>query len=44
MVNYGRVEVKGGPLAAQVDPASTKPVNQRSYGVDVLQTRVQIDF
>ncbi len=44
MVNYGRVEVKGGPLAAQVDPASTKPVNQRGYGVDVLQTRVQIDF
>ena len=44
LVKYGRVEVTGGPLAAQVDPASTKPVNQRSYGVDVLQTRVQIDF
>lgn len=44
MVNYGRVDVTGGPLAAQVDPNSTKPANQRSYGVDVLQTRVQIDF
>ena len=44
MVNYGRIEVEGGPLAAQVDPASTVPVNQRDYGVNVLQTRVQIDF
>lgn len=44
MVNYGHIEITGGPLAALVDPASTRPVNQRGYGVDVLQTRVQIDF
>lgn len=44
MVNYGRAEVQGGPLAAQVLPASTQPVNQRQYGVNVLQTRMQIDF
>lgn len=44
MVNYGRAEVQGGPLAAQVLPTSTQPVNQRGYGVNVLQTRMQIDF
>lgn len=44
MVNYGHLQVTGGPLAAAVDPASTKPVNQRDYGVNVLQTRVQVDF
>ncbi len=44
MVNYGRVEVEGGPLAAQVDPTSPLPVNQRQYGMDVLQTRLQFDF
>lgn len=44
MVNYGRIEVEGGPLAAQVDPTSTLPVSQRKYGVNVLQTRFQIDF
>jgi phosphate-selective porin OprO/OprP len=44
MVNYGRLEVEGGPIAAQVDPASTLPVNQRDYGINVLQTRLQFDF
>lgn len=44
MVNYNRVEVEGGPIAVQVDPLSTVPVNQRQYGIDVLQTRVQFDF
>ncbi len=44
MINYGRVEVEGGPLAASVDPLATVPVNQRRYGVDVLQTRLQFDF
>lgn len=44
MVNYGHIEVDGGPLAALVDPASTAPVNQRDYGVNMLQTRLQIDF
>ncbi len=44
MINYGRVNVKGGPLAALVDPLSTVPVNQRKYRVDVLQTRLQLEF
>lgn len=44
MLNYGRIEVEGGPLAAVVDPASTQPVNQRNYGVNVLQSRLQFDF
>ena len=44
MVNYGRVEVEGGPIAAQVSPLSTLPVNARQYGANVIQTRLQIDF
>lgn len=44
MLNYNRIEVEGGPIAVQVDPLSTVPVNQRQYGVDVLQTRVSFDF
>ena len=44
MLNYARVEVRGGPIAALANPLSTLPVNQRQYGVDVLQTRFQIDF
>lgn len=44
MLNYGRVEVEGGPQAAVVDPASTLPVSQRNYGVNVLQSRLQFDF
>ncbi|WP_088307651.1 OprO/OprP family phosphate-selective porin [Novosphingobium sp. B 225] len=44
LVNYGHLSVTGGPLAALVDPASTLPVNDRKYGVNVLQTRMQIDF
>lgn len=44
MLNYGRIEVQGGPQAAIVDPASTLPVNQRNYGANVLQSRLQFDF
>ena len=44
MVNYGHVRVEGGPLAAQVLPGSTLPIDKRAFGVDVLQTRMQIDF
>lgn len=44
MLNYGRIEVAGGPQAAVVDPASTLPVNQRKYGANVLQSRLQFDF
>ena len=44
LIDYGRIEVRGGPLAATVDPLSVDPVNQRKYGVNVLQTRLQLEF
>lgn len=44
MVNYGRVNVEGGPLGAVVDPLSTLPVDQRKYSVDVAAARMQIEF
>lgn len=44
MVNYGRIEIEGGPIAGQVAPGSTLPVNQRDYGVNLFQTRLQFDF
>ena len=44
MLNYGRVSVKGGPLAAIVDPLSTLPVDQRDYSVDVVAARMQLEF
>ncbi|MFM2409425.1 MAG: hypothetical protein RL481_253, partial [Pseudomonadota bacterium] len=44
MLNYGHINVEGGPLAAIVDPLSSDPVDQRSYSVDLLAARMQIDF
>lgn len=44
MLNYGRVQVEGGPLAAIVDPTSTKPVDQRDYSADVIAARMQMEF
>ena len=44
LIDYGRVNVEGGPLAAQVDPLSTIAIDRRKYGVDLFQTRMQIDF
>jgi phosphate-selective porin OprO/OprP len=44
MLNYGRINVEGGPIASLVDPASTVAVDQRSYGVDLFQARMQIEF
>jgi phosphate-selective porin OprO/OprP len=44
MLNYGRVQVEGGPLAAIADPSSTKPIDQRDYGVDVVAARMQLEF
>lgn len=44
MLNYGRIQVEGGPLAAVVDPSSTKPVDQRDFGVDVVAARMQVEF
>jgi phosphate-selective porin OprO and OprP len=44
MLNYGRIEVEGGPLAGLVRPLSTAPVNERSYSVDLLAARMQLEF
>jgi phosphate-selective porin OprO and OprP len=44
MLNYGRVEVRGGPLAAQVKPLSVLPIDQRGYGVDLFTARLQLEF
>lgn len=44
MFNYGRVQVKGGPMAAIVDPLSTLPVDKRDYAVDVVAARMQLEF
>ncbi len=41
---YSHAAIEGGPLAATVKPTSTKPVDERKYGVDVIMTRAQIDF
>lgn len=44
LLNYAHAEVEGGPQAATVEPTSTKPVDKRKYGVDVVAARVQVDF
>lgn len=44
MLDYGRIDITGGPLAAQVKPLSTRPVNQRGYSLDLVQSRIQVDF
>jgi hypothetical protein len=43
-LQYARAEISGGPQAAFVDPTSTAPLNERSYGVDSVTARAQIDF
>jgi phosphate-selective porin OprO and OprP len=44
MLNYSHIAVEGGPLAAQVLPLSTAPVDERRYGVDVVAARMQLEF
>lgn len=44
MLNYSHADISGGPLAALVDPTSLAPVDERSYGVDVFQARMQVEF
>ena len=44
MLSYIHVNVKGGPLAAQIKPLSVLPVDQRSYSTDALAARLQIEF
>jgi phosphate-selective porin OprO/OprP len=44
IVQYVHTDVEGGPFAATAKPTSTKPIDQRSYGVDSLALRAQFDF
>jgi phosphate-selective porin OprO and OprP len=44
MLNYTRVEVRGGPLAAQIKPLSVLPVDERRFGTDVIAARFQLEF
>lgn len=44
MLDWNHTGVEGGPLAALARPTSTDPVNQRSYSIDTVAARMQIDF
>jgi phosphate-selective porin OprO/OprP len=46
LLNYSHAKITGGPLAATVEPTTptSEPIDERSYGVDAVQARFQIDF
>ena len=46
LLNYSHASIKGGPLAATVEPTtpSSDPIDERKYGVDTVQARFQVDF
>jgi phosphate-selective porin OprO/OprP len=41
---YAHADIEGGPFASAVQPASTAPANERSYGVDTFAMRFAFDF
>ncbi|GAA4009335.1 hypothetical protein GCM10022280_02720 [Sphingomonas swuensis] len=43
-LQYSHARITGGPLAATVRPLSTKPIDERRYGVDSVQARASFDF
>ena len=43
-LQYSRAQITGGPFAATVKSTSSKPVDERSYAVDTVAARAQIDF
>jgi phosphate-selective porin OprO/OprP len=45
-LQYSHAKVTGGPSASTVEPttSSSDPIDERSYGVDVVAARAQIDF
>ena len=43
-LQYARADITGGPQAALVDQGSAQPLDERSYGIDTLTARAQIDF
>jgi phosphate-selective porin OprO and OprP len=44
MAQYGRANYQGGPRAGTVVPGSTAPVDERSFDVDTVGVRAQVDF
>ena len=50
LLNYSHAKITGGPSAVIVEPneipanPDQDPIDERSYGVDVVQARFQIDF
>jgi phosphate-selective porin OprO/OprP len=44
LLQFSHVEVEGGPFAAIVEPISTEPLDERSYGVNSVALRAQVDF
>ncbi|HEY5722894.1 MAG TPA: porin [Allosphingosinicella sp.] len=44
MVQFAHTRVQGGPFAATVRPTSTEPLDERSYGVNSVAARAQVDF
>lgn len=44
LLQYTHTKVTGGPFAAAVKSTSTDPIDERSYGVDSVAARAQIDF
>jgi phosphate-selective porin OprO/OprP len=44
LLQFSHVEVTGGPFAATVEPTSTEPLDERSYGVNSVALRAQVDF
>ncbi|HVF37794.1 MAG TPA: porin [Sphingomicrobium sp.] len=43
-LQYAHARITGGPLAVAVEPGSNDPIDERSYGVDSVAARAQIDF
>lgn len=43
-LQYSHAAITGGPFAATVKSGSSKPVDEREYGVDTVAARAQIDF
>jgi len=43
-LQYSHAQITGGPFAATVKSTSSKPIDEREYGVDTVAARAQIDF
>jgi phosphate-selective porin OprO/OprP len=43
-LQYARAHIEGGPQAAAAEPGSTRPLDKRSYNVNVVTARAQVDF